>query len=154
MAHYIALIRKEPGSDYGVSFPDFPGCVTAGADLSEAAAFAQEALALHIEGMIEEGLEIPAPSALEDVMADPENAGAVAILVPAPAPKPRAVRLSITLDEGLLAEIDRAAARSGFSRSGFLAEGARRLIAAESAAPATGRRDRSARNAPPRRKRA
>jgi hypothetical protein len=87
-------------------------------------------------------------------MADPENAGAVAILVPAPAPKPRAVRLSITLDEGLLAEIDRAAARSGFSRSGFLAEGARRLIAAESAAPATGRRDRSARNAPPRRKRA
>ena len=27
---YIALIHKEPGSAYGVSFPDLPGCVSAG----------------------------------------------------------------------------------------------------------------------------
>jgi predicted RNase H-like HicB family nuclease len=30
MAEYIALIHKDAGSDFGVSFPDFPGCVTAG----------------------------------------------------------------------------------------------------------------------------
>ena len=34
---FVALIRKEDGSDYGVEFPDFPGCVTAGSDLDEAA---------------------------------------------------------------------------------------------------------------------
>jgi len=32
MASYIAIIHKEPGSDYGVSFPDFPGCITVGAE--------------------------------------------------------------------------------------------------------------------------
>ena len=36
MAHYIALIHKDAGSEYGVSFPDFPGCVSAGATLDEA----------------------------------------------------------------------------------------------------------------------
>jgi predicted RNase H-like HicB family nuclease len=30
MRHYIALIHKNAGSDYGVSFPDLPGCVAAG----------------------------------------------------------------------------------------------------------------------------
>ena len=27
---YIGLVHKEPDSDYGVSFPDLPGCITAG----------------------------------------------------------------------------------------------------------------------------
>ena len=36
MASYVALIRKDPASDYGVDFPDFPGCVTAGRTLEEA----------------------------------------------------------------------------------------------------------------------
>jgi predicted RNase H-like HicB family nuclease len=30
MRQFIALIHEDPGSDYGVSFPDLPGCVTAG----------------------------------------------------------------------------------------------------------------------------
>ena len=30
MRQYIALIHKEPGSDYGVSFPDLPGVISAG----------------------------------------------------------------------------------------------------------------------------
>jgi predicted RNase H-like HicB family nuclease len=33
MRQYIALIHKDASSDYGVSFPDLPGCVTAGVDL-------------------------------------------------------------------------------------------------------------------------
>ncbi len=35
---YIAVIHKNPESDYGVSFPDFPGCVTVGSSLEEAKA--------------------------------------------------------------------------------------------------------------------
>ena len=44
MTSYIALIHKDEGSDYGVSFPDFPGCVTAGASLDEARGMAEEAM--------------------------------------------------------------------------------------------------------------
>ena len=52
---YIGLIHKDTGSEYGVSFPDFPGCVTAGVSLEEARVMAQEALTLHVEGMLEDG---------------------------------------------------------------------------------------------------
>ena len=42
---YIGLVHKDAGSDYGVSFPDLPGCVTAGATLEEARGAAGDALA-------------------------------------------------------------------------------------------------------------
>lgn len=77
MAAYIALIHKDANSDYGVSFPDFPGCVTAGSTLDEARTLAAEALAFHIECMAEEGEVIPEPSDLTKIMRDPENHDAV-----------------------------------------------------------------------------
>ena len=51
MAAYIALLRKDASSDYGVDFPDLPGCVTAGRSLEEARRAAAEALAVRLEGM-------------------------------------------------------------------------------------------------------
>ena len=45
---YIALIHKEDSSEYGVSFPDLPGCVTAGATLDKVRACAEEALSLDL----------------------------------------------------------------------------------------------------------
>ena len=30
MSGYIALLRKQPDSDFGVDFEDFPGCFSAG----------------------------------------------------------------------------------------------------------------------------
>lgn len=128
MAEYIALIHKDADSDYGVSFPDFPGCITAGTTLDEARREAAEALALHIDGMIEDGEAIPEPSSLEDVMAERENRDAVAFLVPAPARQARAVRVNITLPEDVLADVDRVAGRQGLSRSAFLARAARRAM--------------------------
>lgn len=85
MASYIALIHKDAESDYGVSFPDLPGCVTAGTDLDDARAMAAEALALHLVGMAEDGEAIPEPSSLEAIMSDPENRSGIAILVAVPA---------------------------------------------------------------------
>jgi predicted RNase H-like HicB family nuclease len=81
MTAYIALLRKDPNSDYGVEFPDFPGCVTAGRTLEEARHMAVEALTLHIEGMLEDQEMIPAPSSLDASMEDAENRSAVAFLV-------------------------------------------------------------------------
>lgn len=54
MRQYIGLIHKDPGSDYGVSFPDLPGCVTAGLDLDDARRMAEDTLALHLAGMAED----------------------------------------------------------------------------------------------------
>ncbi|MCZ8147368.1 MAG: type II toxin-antitoxin system HicB family antitoxin [Roseomonas sp.] len=85
MANYVALVHKQPTSDYGVSFPDFPGCVTAGVTFEEAHRQAGEALALHIDGMIEDGEAVPEPSSLEHVMTATRDYAAVVLLVPAPA---------------------------------------------------------------------
>ena len=79
MASYIALIHKDCDSDYGVSFPDFPGCVTAGVTFEEAKSFASEALALHVRGMLQDGDVIPAPSSV-----GPQMQGAFVILVDGP----------------------------------------------------------------------
>jgi predicted RNase H-like HicB family nuclease len=60
MRTYIGLIHKQADSDFGVSFPDFPGVVTAGRSLEEALAMAEEALAFHIDGLMADGEAIPA----------------------------------------------------------------------------------------------
>ncbi|PBB44031.1 MAG: hypothetical protein EOQ64_29765 [Mesorhizobium sp.] len=69
MRQYIGLIHKEDASDYGVSFPDFPGVVTAGRTIAGVRRLAEEALAFHIEGLIEDGVSIPEPTPLEQVVA-------------------------------------------------------------------------------------
>jgi predicted RNase H-like HicB family nuclease len=126
--NYLGLIHKDKNSDYGVSFPDFPGVITAGKDLDDARAMAEEALALHIEGLLEDGESIPSPSSLEEIMADPANTGAVAILVTATTGTVK--RVNITMPEDILAQIDRYAREHGLSRSGFLVQAARKVIEA------------------------
>lgn len=132
MPHYIGLIHKDPGSDYSICFPDFPGCVTAGSTLAEARTFAEEALSFHIQGMIEDGDAIPKPSRLEVIMADPENREAAPVLV-AVKNMPRVLRVSVTLPEDVLAEIDQFAGRHGLTRSGFLVRAAKRALDEEAA---------------------
>ena len=52
---YVAYLHNDRNSDFGVSFPDLPGCITAGKTPDEARLLASEALAFHVEGMIEDG---------------------------------------------------------------------------------------------------
>jgi predicted RNase H-like HicB family nuclease len=130
MRSYIALIHKDPDSDYGVSFPDLPGCVTAGESLEEARVLAAEALEMHLAGMIEDGEAAPEPSTLESIMADRANRDAVAVLVELPAVPDRTVRVNITLPAEVLEAIDRYAAEQGLTRSGFLARAAKQAMAA------------------------
>jgi predicted RNase H-like HicB family nuclease len=116
---YIAYLHKEKDSDYGVSFPDFPGCITAGRTLEEARRMAVEALALHIQGMIEDGATVPEPSKLDDLQSDPDLRDGVALIVPAELPGKR-VRVNITAMESQIAEIDRLAEKAGMTRSGYM----------------------------------
>ncbi|AOG11369.1 MULTISPECIES: type II toxin-antitoxin system HicB family antitoxin [Rhizobium/Agrobacterium group] len=131
MQNFIGLIHKDPDSDYGVSFPDFPGVATAGTDLDDARRMAEEALAFHVEGMIEDGEAIPEPSSLEAIMSDPGNSDAVAVLIPLRTPAKKAVRVNITLAEDLLRAIDAHAEAHGLTRSGFLARAAEQQMTSD-----------------------
>nr|WP_051334223.1 type II toxin-antitoxin system HicB family antitoxin [Mesorhizobium sp. WSM3224] len=82
MRQYVGLIHKEDASDYGVSFPDFPGAVTAGASLEEACQLAEQALAFHVEGLVDDRETIPDPTSLEKVMADTDRRELATIMVP------------------------------------------------------------------------
>jgi predicted RNase H-like HicB family nuclease len=129
LVSYIGLIRKEKKSDFGVDFPDFPGCITAGKTLEEAREMAQEALEGHIKVGIEFGDPIPEPSSLDKIMSDPENQDAVAFLVPVAVARPRARRINVTIPETVLEEIDEyVRTHPGENRSQLLARGAKRLI--------------------------
>jgi predicted RNase H-like HicB family nuclease len=84
MSAYLALLRKDPDSDYGIELPDFPGCVSAAEDMEQARELAEEALRFHIEGLLADGGSLPRPSSFEKVMADPENREAAVLLVQVP----------------------------------------------------------------------
>lgn len=126
MATYIAFLRQDKDTDFGVDFPDFPGCITVGKTLEEAHKRASKALKFHIKGMLEDGDPIPEPSSLDDILADPANAGAVPFLVTVP--ETRAKRINVTLPESELEAIDAYARRHNMSRSAFLLEAAKRAM--------------------------
>jgi len=135
MANYIAILHKETKSDFGVSFPDFPGCITAGKNIDEAKDMAQEALTLHIQGILQDGEQLPVPSRLEDIMSDPDYANAIAYLVVSvPDARPRTVRVNVTLPEMTLKQIDAAAKKRGMSRSSFLVHAAQNAIQSDASA--------------------
>jgi predicted RNase H-like HicB family nuclease len=130
MRQYIALIHKVADSDYGVSFPDLPGVISAGSTLDEARNMATEALAFHLEGLAEDGEAVPEPSSLEDIMQDPANKDGVAVLISAPAADVKTVRINITMPADVLDQIDSFAEHEGFTRSGFLTQAAKKAMAA------------------------
>ena len=120
---YIAYLHKEKTSDYGVSFPDFPGCITAGSNLEEVRRIATQALSFHVAGMREDGEAIPKPSTLDDLGGDPAMKGAVAFLTELREPE-RTVRINITARKSQIAEIDRRARAKGLTRSSYIVQSA------------------------------
>jgi predicted RNase H-like HicB family nuclease len=129
LATYIALLRKDPDSDFGVDFPDFPGCITAGSTLEETRAMAQEALEAHIECMRELRQMIPEPSSIESIMADPENAEAIPFPVSVRDPDNAGIEVNLTIAESDLKKLDALARKQGKSRSAVVTEAVSRIIA-------------------------
>lgn len=79
--NFPVAIHKDRDSCYGVSVPDLPGCISAGSTIDEAMLMAREAIALHLEGMHEDGLELPTPSDVEALRNDPDYADAIWAIV-------------------------------------------------------------------------
>ena len=131
MTTYIALLRKDPDSDFGVDFPDFPGCITAGSTLEETRLMAQEALEAHLECLRELGQTIPRPSALDAIMADPENAEAIPFPVSVRDHHSTGIEVNLTITTADLKKLDALARKRGKSRSAVLMDAVRRMIEAE-----------------------
>lgn len=70
------------------------------------------------------------PSSLEDIMRDEANRDGVAVLIAAPSEAVKSVRINITMPADVLEQIDHYAEQNGFTRSGFLAQAARKAMAA------------------------
>ena len=88
MSRYIALIHRGKTGSWGISFPDFPGCISA-ADRSSARDIVDRgarALRFHVAGLREAGMAIPKPRTVENLRADAEFADdfadAIVALVP------------------------------------------------------------------------
>ncbi len=137
--NYIAFLHKDRKSDYGVSFPDFPGCITAGKTFEEAHRNAVDALTLHIEGMREDGDTIPKPSTLEGLEKHSARSGAMLFLVDIPGDE-KTVRVNITARQSQIETIDRLAESAGMTRSAFIVRSAMKEMKRSSSTPAQTRR--------------
>ena len=128
---YVALVHRanKKRADYGVIFHDFPGCVFGGKTIDLALENARNGIIFHIEGLLDEGETLPEATTLELIEKMPEYKMAIPALVRIVMPTGRLKRLNISMDAGLITEIDRAAKASGKNRSEFLADAARQMIA-------------------------
>jgi predicted RNase H-like HicB family nuclease len=120
-AYYTGILERTR-TGFSVYFPDIPGCVSAGRTERETLENAEEALTFHLGEMARAGEPIPGSS--DEIPHDPEVEEYCRALVRVELPG-KAVRLNITMDEGLVAAIDRVAA----NRSSFLSEAARAALA-------------------------
>jgi predicted RNase H-like HicB family nuclease len=61
-----AVVIEKAGENYSAYVPDLPGCVATGATLEEAGAEIRAAVRFHIEGLKEDGLEVPEPTSIAE----------------------------------------------------------------------------------------
>ena len=134
MTRYIALVDFEDGI-YGVSFPDAPGCVAMAETQDEAINDASDALSEWVADELSDGRDAPIASGVEALLRLDEirtalGRGAILASVPLVRETGKLARANISLDAGLLADIDEEARRRGVTRSAFLAAAARDKIKA------------------------
>ena len=109
--YYLGVIEKDADSAYGMWFPDMPGCFPAADDFNDLPRIAAEVLRQHVEVLESNGRLVPAPRDMADVMADRDvrrslKAGATTMLVPLLADPGQTVRVDLTVERGLLQQID------------------------------------------------
>lgn len=127
---YPVVLHTDDGVRYGVTVPDLPGCFSAGDTLEQALQNVVEAIELHMEGLTEDGGEVPQPSPLSEHVSNPDYAGGVWALVEVDTARfdGKAEKINITLPRRLLARVDEYARARGMTRSGFLAQAAQQAM--------------------------
>ena len=73
-----AVIHEEAGH-YGISFPDFPGCISSGDSAEDACRRGADTLTFHVAGMIEDGDPLPMQRGLNE-LGEPFAGGIVSLV--------------------------------------------------------------------------
>jgi predicted RNase H-like HicB family nuclease len=124
---YAVVVHYDKGSAYGVTVPDLPGCFSAGDTFDEALENTVDAIELHLEGLVDEGLDIPKPRTIGEHQNNSEYAGGTwgfveFDIVPYLG---KSEKINVTLPSSVVRKID----AKHKNRSKFLAEAALKELA-------------------------
>lgn len=129
----IAIELGDDTHTFGVVVPDIPGCFSAGDTLDEALRQAKEAIDFHLEGLVEDGDDIPVASHVQTHASNPEYAGFIWAVVDIDINQylGKAEKINVTLPASLITRIDRFVSTHPEykTRSGFLASAALETLA-------------------------
>lgn len=82
MRRFTVVLEQNPGDEmYTVTAPALPGMVTQGPSVQEALERARDAIALHLEGMLADGEELP-------------DEGGLVVIASVDVPEPRPLSLA------------------------------------------------------------
>lgn len=131
MLYPVYIHPGDKNHAHGVTLPDFPGCFSAADDWAEIPAMVQEAVEVYFDGA--EGVEIPLPRPLEELVRMEEFQGGVWMMVEIDLAFTHSseLQLSISLPEPLVRRMDDYARMHHLSRSGFLAQAAESVLRPE-----------------------
>ena len=65
----FAIVIEQAEGNYSAYVPDLPGCVATGATIEAVEVQIREAIEFHLEGMREDGLEVPVPQSKVEYIA-------------------------------------------------------------------------------------
>ena len=61
-----AVVIEKADNNYSAYVPDLPGCVATGDTVEIVEAGIRDAIRFHIEGLVEDGVPVPAPTSIAD----------------------------------------------------------------------------------------
>lgn len=127
---FSLVLHTDDGVRYGVTVPDLPGCFSAGDSFDEALESVKEAIGLHLEGMVDDGAEIPIPRPIAEHRNNLDYAEGIWAVVEMDTTRfeGKAEKINIRVPAQLLRKIDIYAKAHGETRSGFLARAARQVM--------------------------
>ena len=126
--HYYAIVHHDPGSAYGVSFPDVPDCFAAADNTKDIMANAIAAL----DDYFADGHGVPDPRDIDIIraeLAEDLAEGAFLISVPLIERDTLVMRANISMRRGAIKSIDEYAKMLDMNRSQFLEMAARNEMA-------------------------
>jgi predicted RNase H-like HicB family nuclease len=124
VSYYIGILDGH-GDVWGVTIPDFPGCHGGGPSAEAAIADAIGALRVFAGMMAADGEPIPKPRTFEQLGPDERpGKGESLVMIPLLLDKGRTMKANVSVDAGILEQIDAEAKRRGLTRSAFLVSAA------------------------------
>lgn len=120
---YPAVFHPNDDGSFTVTYPDLPGCISEGKDLSNAIYMAQSALAQWLEYLIDNKTLLPSPSSVRHINVDGSE---FSTLIPAELKDNRAVKRTVSLPKWM----DEKASSAGLSLSRVLQDALRDRLGA------------------------